>query len=211
MSAPAAPTVTSLTAAVRQHLALSVRQLGRYLGVSAAFVAQLESGHRGLPPTLAPRLIQLSRLLPPPLGQGPPAPPAAALYDPLAPLPPPEQLSGEEATPAAAPKPLRRRLRDTRLLLLVLGQRLAAQQARAAALAHRQRGLAQLRAAPAPPAAPEAAHYARWLAGLATDLARDTPDPATTAATRRLLAARLTGLRAEVAALQATPEDPATM
>ena len=101
------------------------------------------------------------------------------------------------------PEAVRRRLRDARLQLLVLGQRLAAQQARAAIRAHRQHGLAQLQAAPAPSGAPEAAHYACWLADLAADLARDTPDPATTASTRRLLAARLAGLRAEVAALEA--------
>ncbi|UOQ73712.1 hypothetical protein [Hymenobacter cellulosilyticus] len=38
---------------------------------------------------------------------------------------------------------------------------------------------------------------------LATDLARDEPDPAASAAARVLLAARVTALRAEAAALAA--------
>lgn len=202
-------------------MGLSVRQLARFLGVTASFVAHVESGRRGLPPALAPRLLLLSRLLPPPLGQGLPAPEAAPAYDPLAPLPQPDQLltpSAEPwaATPAtpelppaagsspeAAAPPLRRRLRDCRLQLLTQGQRLTQLQARAAALAHRRWAIAQLQAAPPLPEPAEAARYARWLGELVTDLARDEPDPAAAAAARHLLAARVASLRAEAAVLAA--------
>ncbi|GAA4378384.1 helix-turn-helix transcriptional regulator [Hymenobacter koreensis] len=190
----------SLTTAVRLHLGLSMRQLARYLGVTAGFVNHLETGRRGLPPALAPRLLHLAQLLPPPLGPGPTTPPEPPVYAPLAPLPAPDaQLP--PAPPDAAPEPLRRRRRDCQLRLLVQGQRLAQLQARAAVLAHRRWGLALLQITPAPPEPPEAARYARWLGELATDLARDEPDPAAAAATRHLLAARVAGLRAEVAAL----------
>ncbi len=47
-----------------------MQPLARYLGVSVGFVSHLEAGRKQLP---------LRRLLPPPLGQGPPAPPAAPL------------------------------------------------------------------------------------------------------------------------------------
>ena len=70
-------------------------------------------------------------------------------------------------------------------------------------MAHRRWGLAQLQAASAPLEPAEATRSARWLSELTTDLARDEPDPAATAAARRLLAARVAGLRAEVAALVA--------
>ncbi|RAK64051.1 hypothetical protein DLM85_19090 [Hymenobacter edaphi] len=188
-------------------MGLSTRQLARYLGVSTGFVSHVEAGRKGLPPALAPRLLVLSRLLPAPLGQGPPAPPDPAAYDPLAPLPTPEPaLTGDGPVPAdAAPaaEPLRHRLRDCRLQLLTQGQRLTQLQARAAALALRRRGLAQLQAATGPTEPTEAARYARWLGELSTDLARDAPDPAGATAARLLLAARVAGLRAEVAALEA--------
>jgi|GEM_PF-6324859 len=47
---PDALAFVSLTAAIRAHCGLSVRQLGRWLGVSAGFVAHIETGRRGLPP-----------------------------------------------------------------------------------------------------------------------------------------------------------------
>ncbi|RIY08274.1 XRE family transcriptional regulator [Hymenobacter rubripertinctus] len=180
------------------------RQLARYLGVTPGFVHHLETGRRSLSARLAPRLVALSRLLPPPLGQGPPVAPEPDFYDPLAPLPLPEQLLGSTApTAAVAPDALHQRVRDTRLLLLVLGQRLARQQQQAAAMARRRRGLTQLRASAAPADAAEAAHYTKWLAGLTLDLELDEPEPAATTTTRWLLAARVAGLRAEVAALKA--------
>jgi transcriptional regulator with XRE-family HTH domain len=200
----AASSLMSLPAAVRAHLGLSVRQLGRYLGVSASFIAHLEMGRKGLPLALLPRLLLLSALLPPPLGQGPPAWPAPPVFYPLDPLPLPEAFVGE--LPAAVPPAaaaLRRRLRDCRLLMLTQGQHLAQRQTRAAALAHRRRGLAQLQAAPAATEPTEAAHYARWLHNLALDLDRDEPNPAAASAARLVLAARVAGLRAEVAALTA--------
>ncbi|TGE13888.1 helix-turn-helix domain-containing protein [Hymenobacter elongatus] len=203
MTTSSLPTV-SLTAAVRAHLGLTVRQLARYLGVSGPFVAHVESGRRGLPPALVSRLLTLSRLLPPPLGQGLPAAAVLPVYDPLTALPPPELLLAElPDTAAPAPEALRRRLRDCRLQLLTQGSRLAQLQARAATLVRRRHGLAQLRAAPLPADPTEAAHYTRWLGELATDLAVADPDPAAAAATRHLLAAHVTGLRAEVAALAA--------
>ncbi|TGE19256.1 hypothetical protein [Hymenobacter elongatus] len=132
MAAPSSAVDLSLTAAVRAHLGISTRQLARYLGLSMGFVTHVEAGRKGLPPALGPRLLWLARLLPPPLGQGPPA------------LPPPP-----------APEPLRRRLRDVRLCLLVVGRELARQQALAAALAHRRAGRARLQAAPPRPSPPK--------------------------------------------------------
>ncbi|OON70676.1 helix-turn-helix domain-containing protein [Hymenobacter sp. CRA2] len=198
------PLLLSTTAVVRAHFGLSLRQLGRYLGVSAGFVSHVETGRKGLPPALAPRLLGLSHLLPPPLGQGAATPPEPVIYAPLQPLPPPEALgTAPIGTALPAPEPLHRRLRDCRLRLLEQGQRLAQQQARAAALAHRHWGLVQLQAAPTPAEPKEAAHYARWLGELATDLANDDSDPAGAAAARHLLAARVAGLRAEAAWLEA--------
>ncbi|MCB2409369.1 hypothetical protein [Hymenobacter lucidus] len=194
----------SLTAAVRAHLGISVRQLARYLGVSMGFVTHVEAGRKGLPPTRVPRLLHLVLLLPPPLGQGPPTPPPPpAPYDPLRPLPAPDPALPPAPPAPPAPEPLRRRLRDVRLRLLLVGRELVRQQRLAAALAHRHAGLRQLQAAAPPPEAAEAAHYARWLHELASDLARDEPDPAATAAAYLLLTARVAGLRAEAALLAA--------
>ncbi|MCR5887796.1 hypothetical protein LRS06_08395 [Hymenobacter sp. J193] len=204
MSHLPASLLNSLTAAVRAHFGFSTRQLARYMNVSIGFVSHLEAGRKGLPPALAPRLLLLSHLLPPPLGQGPTEAPEPLLYDPYRPLPLPEVLGSEQPeAPVPAPELLGRRLRDCQLRLLTYGQQLARVQASANALARRRRGIAQLQAA-APPTEPmEAAHYARWLGELATDLAQADPDPAGAAAARHLLAARVAGLRAEVAALAA--------
>ncbi|MCB2407422.1 helix-turn-helix domain-containing protein [Hymenobacter lucidus] len=206
---PAAPTdyqpaKFSMTAAVRAHMGLSTRQMARYLQVSKGFVSHMEAGRRGPSATQMPRLLWLIQLLPPPLGQGPAAVPGPALFDPLAPLPPPDaQLPAwPERAPTASAEAVRRRLRDCQLLLLTQGLELARLQGRAAQLARRRRGLAKLQAAAAPPDPAEAAHYARWLAELAADLALDEPSPATAAA-YRVLHARVAGLRAEVAALAA--------
>ncbi|MCB2378756.1 hypothetical protein LGH70_14230 [Hymenobacter sp. BT635] len=204
MNSSASESEVTLMAAVRAHLGLSVRQLASYLDVSASFVAHVEARRKGLPPALAPRLQGLSRLLPPPLGQGPAALPEPPLYDPLAALSAPDALLQATELPTAATpaaEPLRQRLLDGRQQLQELGQRLAQQQARAVALARRRRGLAQLQTAPFPTEPAETARYARWLGALATDLARDEPDPAATAAARLLLACRVAALRAEVALL----------
>ncbi|TGE26329.1 hypothetical protein [Hymenobacter metallicola] len=146
-------------------------------------------------------------MLPPPLGQGPPAAPElpeSAIYDTLAPLPTPDALlQATDLLTSTVPafEPLRQRLRDVRQLLLQHGQRLTQQQSRAALLARRRRGLAQLQSAPFPVEPTETARYARWLGELATDLARDEPDPSQAAAARLLLAARVAALRAEAALL----------
>ncbi|MFD2787546.1 helix-turn-helix domain-containing protein [Hymenobacter rubripertinctus] len=200
------PSPSGFTTAIRAYFGLSQRQLARYLRVSYGFVTHLEAGRKELPLALVTRLLYLLQQLPPLLGQGVPAPAAPGFYDPLAPLPPPEPgLAGAEQPGPVPPDPdpLRRRLRDTRLRLLVQGQQLALFQRRAAALAHRHQALARLQAAAPPPDPTEAAHYAHWLAGLAADLTCDEPNPAATAAARLLLVARIAGLRAEVATLTA--------
>lgn len=198
-----ADSCVSLTGAVREYFGLTVRQLARYLGVSSGFVSHLEAGRRGLPPALAPRLLRLTSLLPPPLGQGPSAaeaPPAP--FDPLAALPAPDPLVRLPAEPVSVEQ-LRRPWRRYQLQLLEQGQRLALFQRQTAALAHRRRGVALLRAAPAPTHPAEAAHYACWLEELTADLALADPDPGARAATGRLLAARVAGLRATLALLPA--------
>ncbi|WP_046243675.1 helix-turn-helix domain-containing protein [Hymenobacter terrenus] len=182
-------------ATVRAHFGLSMRQLARLLGVSVGFVGHLEAGRKQLPLPLALRLLPLGRLLPPPLGQGLPAPAPPPL--PELPVVPPQF-----AFPASLePEPLRRRIRDCHLKALVLGQRLDVLLARAAALDHRRWGLVQLTAAPPPPDPAEAAHYAHWLAGLAEDLALDDPQPAAAATQRALLVARVSALQFEIDAL----------
>ncbi|PJJ48647.1 hypothetical protein [Hymenobacter chitinivorans] len=192
----------SLTAAVRAHFGLSMPQMARYLSVSTGFVSHVEAGRKGLPPARVPRLLHLSGLLPPPLGQGPPPAEApAAPFDPLTALPAPDPLVPLPPAEPAAAEQLRRHWRDYQLQLLTLGQRLALLQRQAAALAHRRRGLALLRAATPPPGPAEAAHYARWLDELAADLALADPDPVATATAGRLLAARVAGLRATLALL----------
>ncbi|GAA4033926.1 hypothetical protein GCM10022409_17820 [Hymenobacter glaciei] len=191
----------SLETAVRARFGLSVRQLARYLGVSAGFVSHLETGRKQAPEALALRLLPLARLLPPPLGSGPPddAPPAPGPdADPLTQA---LALATPETATGAWPAPVRRRVGACRLQALAVAQRLAGLQARTEALAHRRRGLARLAAAPVPPDPAEAARYARWLSELAEDLALAEPNPAAAATARQLLAARLAGLRAEVAAL----------
>lgn len=191
----------SLESAVRAQLGLSVRQLARYLGVSAGFVSHLEVGRKQAPEALALRLLPLARLLPPPLGSGPPDDAPPALGPDADPLTLALALAPAETTAGAWPAAVHRRVRACRLQALAVAQRLASLQAHAAALAQRRRGLARLAAAPVPPGPAEAARYARWRQELAEDLALADPDPAAAATTRQLLAARLAGLRAEVAAL----------
>lgn len=191
----------SFEAAVRAHFGLTVQQLARYLGVSKGFVSHLETGRKALPPALAERLLALARLLPPPLGNGPPTAPPPTPDPATDPLHVALALASPAAVTATWPEPVRHRVRACRLRALDVAQRLTGLHARAAALAHRRRGLAQLAAAPAPPGPIAAAHYARWQQELADDLALADPDPAASATARQLLAARLAGLQAEVAAL----------
>jgi hypothetical protein len=102
------------------------------------------------------------------------------------------------ATTKPAAEPLRRRCRDCRLEAARLTQQLHRQHRAATALARRHRGLAQLEAALRPTAD---AATARWLAGLAADLAATDPGPAAASALV-LLAVRRDALLAEAAALE---------
>ena len=66
--------VRSPEVAVRVHFGLSQQQLADWLGLGVGFVGTIEKGRRPLPAALTGRLLVLARLLPPPLGSGPPAP-----------------------------------------------------------------------------------------------------------------------------------------
>ena len=186
MSYPANPATTP-EAAIRTWYGLSQQQLARYLGVSAAFVGHLEAGRKALPLALAARLR--------PLAQGVPAP--VALPHRLPPLPPPD-------LPAGAPAAVWQRHRTLCQLAHAVGQQLEVAQARAAAQAARHRGLTRLAALPPPAAPAEAAHRAAWLLSLTHDLTLVYPDPDHAATAARLLAARLAGVRTELAHLTAT-------
>ena len=185
----------SLAAAVRAHFGLTQAELGRYLGVRREQVGYVEAGQRGSSPAAERRLLPLGLLLPerpdagppPLLAAGPPAPPAAP---------------GPDADAAA----LRKRLRRCRHQTAKLRYELENQAARAQAHARRLRGLAQLQAELLAPAAtgaapgPDAERARRWLAELAANPPPLPPPPEPTA--QALLAARLRGLAAEVAALE---------
>ena len=190
MSYPANPATTP-EAAIRTWYGLSQQQLARDLGVSAAFVGHLEAHRKVRPPALEARLL--------PLAHGVPAP--VALPYRLPPLPPP-------APPAGAPAAVRQRHRTLCLLAHAVGRQLEVAQARAAAQAARHRGLTRLAALPPPAAPAEAAHRAAWLLSLTHDLALAYPDPDHAATAARLLAARLAGVRTELAHLTATSRDP---
>lgn len=155
-------------------------------------MAHLEAGRKRPTATQVQRLTPLALLLPPPEGHGPPDPPAptATTLDPAA-------LPGGPATPLAA-EPLRHRCRACHLEAARLGALLHRQHRAATALACRHRGLAQLEAALRPGAD---AATARWLDGLAADLAAADPGPAAASALV-LLAVRRDTLLAEAAALE---------
>ena len=76
----------STAAAVRVYFGLSQIALAQYLGVTRGQVAHVEAGRRSLSPSANQQLNRLADLLPPPLGEGPPAPdheePTAGLLDP---------------------------------------------------------------------------------------------------------------------------------
>uniref|UniRef100_UPI00190F9A77 helix-turn-helix domain-containing protein n=1 Tax=Hymenobacter sp. IS2118 TaxID=1505605 RepID=UPI00190F9A77 len=126
-------------ALVRTALGLSQAQLARFLGVAAPVLAHYEAGRRLPPAAVAERLLPLARLLPPPLGSG--------LPETVLPAPDPDPdavvwwLALPAGTSAGVPEPVRRRVRDCRLLALGLHQQLARLQGRATGLAHRRRGL----------------------------------------------------------------------
>jgi transcriptional regulator with XRE-family HTH domain len=76
----------STAAAVRAYFGLSQVELAQYLGITRGQVAHVEAGRRSLSRSANLLLNRLADLLPPPLGEGPPAPdsaePAAGLLDP---------------------------------------------------------------------------------------------------------------------------------
>ena len=188
-------------ARVRAWFGLSQPELARYLGLSAAALAHAEAGRRPLPARALARLRPVAAVVP--AADEYPAPPRALAVPLLPPLPSPLL----PPLPADLPEPLRRRHRDLHQLARSLAVRLARQQAQAAALAARRRGLARL-ASLLPPIPVEAVAWRAWVAGLLTALALAAPDPAAAAVEARLLAARLAGVRAELAALAATPWNP---
>lgn len=189
-------------AAVRAHFGLSQQQLAAWLGVTVGFVGALDTGRAALPAARVPRLLVLARLLPPPLGTGPPAPPPAEVPPIMAaPLPLPPLATDPLGVPD--PVPLRAAARAARLAALTAERKLLHLHARAAALALRRRGLAQLRAAPPPPEAAEATRWATWLADIAAELLAADPHPARTAAQCQLLAVRAATRATEAATLEA--------
>jgi len=215
----------SLAAAVRQHFGLTQAELAAFVGVSQANLAHVEAGRKNLGPGPDQRLQVLARQLPPPDGQGPPAPAfgdEAGLAPPAAgpDVPLPDYLAA-----------LRQRLDRCQWLRTQLLHELRARrqpgQARhqrrqwavqvlGPALAHplpRPDWLALAEAGaggpagprPAPPlppyplATPDAARDTHWLAGLALRLAAAPPPlPPAAAALAR---ARLAGLEAEIQVL----------
>ncbi|MFD2784362.1 helix-turn-helix domain-containing protein [Hymenobacter rubripertinctus] len=196
----------SLAASIRTHFGLTQAELSQYLGISSSQVAHLEAGRRRATPLANLRLTRLAQALPPPDGQGRPAPlpPATeALPAPVLPLPP---LPGP-----LAPALLARRQRQLarRLALLLRDERRLCQQV--AAQAHRRWAGPVLAAALAPRPTPdpagatptEQAHAQRWLAALApAPPSAQLPEAATALA---LLLVRRAALQAEAATLATLP------
>ncbi|PJJ60934.1 helix-turn-helix transcriptional regulator [Hymenobacter chitinivorans] len=193
----------SLAMAIRTHFGLTQAELGRYLGVNAQQIGNIEAGRRSATPLATLRLARLARLLPPPEGFGSAAPKAA--YSP--PAVPAALFGPEQALPgplAAAALLKRQRQCARRIVLLrrdlhVLGGRSEAQERRRWALAVLPTALTFSATDLAPPAEQE--HLARWLAELAAALPPAPalrPDPATALA---LLLVRLAAAEAEAATL----------
>lgn len=183
------------------HFALSQAELADFLGVSRALLANVEAGRRNLPYPALGRLFVLIRWLPAPTGEGPTAPDFAA----------------EPAAPADQPNldelDYRRRcvrfaISGIELELQGRGQRQQTYARRHWALQVLRTGLATT-AAPTEPAllktwqmaTPNPDDDLLWLRLLAKDAA-DAPEPLSTTE-RALRTARLRGLEAELAALDA--------
>jgi len=184
---------SSLAFAVRAHLGLTQAELGRFIGVSREQIANHEAGRKDLSSAPRHRLWVLARLLPPPDGQGPPAP----------------AFTETEDTPLD-PAPLQARLRRCRFYLAKINYELGQLQRPSEQHARRCWAVGVLQAAWAPDAPPLLAYPlatpdlvadARWLVRLAGDVA--AAPPPLTPAERTLRLARLRGLEAEVAALEA--------
>lgn len=99
----------TLAAAVRTHFKLTQAELARFVGVSRAHLAYVKAGRKDLAETPCHRLWVLARSLPPPAGQGPPAP--------LADTP--------EVPSSLAPGPVQARLQRARFYLLTARYELA--------------------------------------------------------------------------------------
>ncbi|MFD2785480.1 helix-turn-helix domain-containing protein [Hymenobacter rubripertinctus] len=169
---------TTDVARVRHYFGLGQRELGQYLGVSAAMVGHLEAGRKLLSGRVLRRLAVLATQVPAAPAPAPPLPPPAA---------PP------------APGPLAARLDWCRWQAGLLRPRLARLQTRAT-YAHRwQQALPALLAAAAAvaPLVQEPPAPADWLRQQAQ------PPDAEFAADWHLLHARLAALEAEAAALAA--------
>ncbi len=208
----------SLAAAVRTHFGLTQAELAAFIGVSRPHLALAEAGTSALGPGPDQRLQVLARQLPPPDGLGPPAP----AFDPN-PNPNPNPNPDPDPDPDPDPAdltPLRRRLARCRWLRTRLAfgqqQQRAPSQARHQRRAWAARVLAPALAAPLPLpdwhapgplppyplATPDAPRDTHWVQGLALRLAATAaPLPPASAALAR---ARLAGLDAEIAALEAT-------
>jgi transcriptional regulator with XRE-family HTH domain len=194
----------SLSAAVRAHLGLTQAELARFVGVSRQLIASEEAGTRFLHGAPRHRLWVLARLLPPPDGHGPPAPAFALGTDADDSAPAPD-LPGllDEA-------PLRARLRRCRFYIIKARYELGQRQRPAESHARRRWAVGVLQAAwqapVAPPlsyplATPDPVADPRWLVRFAADTAA-APPPLTPAG-RALRLARLRGLEAEAATLEA--------
>ncbi|MCC3156996.1 hypothetical protein LJ737_07090 [Hymenobacter sp. 15J16-1T3B] len=189
------PRTDSLTVLVRAHFALTQSELARFVGVGRTLLAHAEAGRRNLPEAAFRRLLVLARQLPPPEGEGPSAP---------------ETLHFLAGTAAADTLALLQRRREVQAALVqeqsVLDKRGLLQ------LAYERRRWALTTlpvalAAPIDPASrwaaatPNVAQDLGWLGELARETAQATePFSATEQALRT---ARLRGLEAELAALDA--------
>lgn len=182
----------SLAAAVRLHFGLTQVELARFLGVSRQLITAVEAGRKTLGSIARHRLWVLARLLPPPDGQGPPAP----------------AFTADDG--ALDPAPLLARLRRCRFYLAKITYELGLLQRPGQQHARRRWAVGVLQAAWAPGAPPPHTYPlatpdpladARWLTRLAGDVA--AAPPPLPPAERALRLARLRGLEAEVAALEA--------
>ncbi|RTQ52540.1 hypothetical protein EJV47_05890 [Hymenobacter gummosus] len=197
MPRPSAPSA-ALAAAVRAHFGLTQAELAQFVGVSRALLGHDEAGRRVLPEAAAHRLWVLARFLPPPDGQGPPAP----------------DFADESGAAAEAPdaRVLEKRRKRLRFYIIKARFELDQRGGRARGYARRQWALHTLRPLLATPDEPGADGRLRWL-GATPDAPRDlhwldgltirtaaTAEPLT-ATERALRQARLRGLEAEQAAL----------
>lgn len=202
---------SSLAAAVRAHLGLTQAELARFIGISREHLANHEAGRKDLGEAPRHRLWVLARLLPPPDGQGPPAP-AFALG-----------TEADEAAPSTDlpgpldPAPIRARLRRCRFWITKARFDLGQRKRPAEGHARRRWAVQVLRAAWLPPtdpaalpapgrlayplATPDPVADAHWLARLAADTAA-APVPLS-ATERALRLVRLRLLEAEAVALEA--------